>query len=151
MPQRTVRDSATIGAPAALVYRIIADYRDHHPHIVPSKYFRRITVEEGGVGKGTRTMVEMRVLGRTSLLTHLIYEPEPGRVLQEVDASGFSTTTFTVDPENGGRSARVTIETSFRVRDGILGAMQGWVTGAVLRRIYPLELAQLDRYARSLP
>lgn len=148
---RTVRDSASIGAPAALVYRIIADYREHHPRIVPPKYFRGITVEEGGVGAGTRTTVTMTVLGTTRVLTHLIREPEPGRVLEEADAAGVSTTRFTVDPENGGRTARVTIETTFSVRPGPLGVVEGWVTAAVLRRIYPLELARLDQYARSLP
>lgn len=132
------------------MYRIIADYREHHPRIVPPKYFRNITVEEGGVGAGTRTTVTMKVLGATQVLTHLIREPEPGRVLEEVDAAGSSTTRFTVEPEHGGREARVTIATTFKVRPGPLGALQGWVTAAVLRRIYPLELARLDQYARSL-
>ena len=103
------------------------------------------------MGAGTRTTVTMKVLGATQVLTHLIREPEPGRVLEEVDAAGFSTTRFTVDPENGGREARVTIETTFTVRPGLLGVLQAWVTAAVLRRIYPLELARLDEYARSHP
>lgn len=133
------------------MYRIIADYREHHPRIVPPKYFRSIQVQEGGVGAGTRTTVTMKVLGATQVLTHVIREPEPGRVLEEVDATGFSTTRFTVDPENGGREARVTIETTFTVRPGLLGVLQAWVTAVILRRIYPLELARLDQYARSRP
>jgi hypothetical protein len=55
-----------------------------------------------------------------------------------------------VDPENGGREARVTIETTFTVRPGPLGVLQAKVTAAVLRRIYPLELKRLNEYARSL-
>jgi len=53
-------------------------------------------VEEGGVGAGTRTQIETRVLGITKRATHIMREPEPGRVLEEVDVDGFSTTTFVV-------------------------------------------------------
>jgi hypothetical protein len=90
MTEASVAASAIIRAPAARVYRILADYRQHHPHIVPSEYFRRIEVEHGGVGAGTRPRIEMRVLGITRCVTHNIREPEPGRILEQVDTSGYS-------------------------------------------------------------
>ena len=37
--------SAMIHAPAARVYGISADYRVHHPRIVPPEYFRQVEVE----------------------------------------------------------------------------------------------------------
>lgn len=58
--------SGVVHAPPTRVYGIIADYRLHHPHIVPPEYFRRV-----------------------------VWNPEPsaqGRVLEQVDASGFSVT-----------------------------------------------------------
>jgi hypothetical protein len=49
MTDGTARGSAIIHAPAARVYGIIADYRVHHPRIVPPEYFRTVEVEAGGV------------------------------------------------------------------------------------------------------
>jgi polyketide cyclase/dehydrase/lipid transport protein len=150
MTDATASGSAIIHAPAARVYGIIADYREHHPHIVPPEYFRTVEVEAGGVGAGTRIRVETRVLGRTQRFVHHIREPEPGRVLEEVDASGFSVTRFTVEPAEQGASASVTIATTFRVRPGPLGAIERAVTAAMLRRIYKKELARLEQYATTL-
>jgi Polyketide cyclase / dehydrase and lipid transport len=149
MAQATVEASATIHAPASRVYEIIADYRQHHPRIVPPEYFRKIDVEEGGVGAGTRTRIEMRVLGTTRELVHVIREPEPGRVLEEVDTKGLSTTTFTVDPADHGASARVSIETRFVVRGGLLGLAERLVLTSLLRRIYKKELVRIESYAAS--
>lgn len=89
------------------------------------------------------------MLGRTHQFVHDIREPEPGRVLEEVDASGFSVTRFTVDPAEQGRAATVTIATTFRVRAGPFGAIERVVTAAMLRRIYKKELARLEHYATS--
>lgn len=150
MTEATVRATTTIHAPAAHVYGIIADYQVHHPRIVPPEYFRKIEVEEGGVGAGTRIRVETRVLGNTKQFVHVIREPEPGRVLEEVDASGFSTTTFTVEPTEQGKAASVTIQTRFRVRPGLLGSVERAVTAAMLRRIYKKEFARLEQYAATV-
>lgn len=151
MGEGTANGSAIIHAPAARVYGIIADYRVHHPRIVPPEYFRKVEVEAGGVGAGTRIRVETRVLGRTQQFVHDIREPEPGRVLEEVDASGFSVTRFTVEPAEQGSSSRVTIATTFRIRSGPLGAIERAVTATMLRRIYKKELARLEQYATQLP
>lgn len=151
MPDATVSATQVIHAPAARVYAIIADYRVHHPRIVPPEYFTKIEVEAGGIGAGTRTRVETRVLGQTKRFVHLIREPEPGRILDEVDVDGFSVTRFTVDPAEQGKSASITIQTTFRVRTGPLGALERAVTAAMLRRIYKKELARLEQYAATVP
>ena len=150
MPDASASDSRVIHAPPALVYGIIADYRVHHLRIVPPEHFRTVEVEAGGVGAGTRIRVETRVLGRAQQFVHHIREPEPGRILEEVDASGFSVTRFTVEPAEQGASASVTITTTFRVRPGPLGAIERAVTAAMLRRIYKKELARLEQYAATL-
>jgi hypothetical protein len=41
-----------VGAPADLVYRLIADFERHHPRFLPPA-FSQFRVEEGGVGAGT--------------------------------------------------------------------------------------------------
>jgi hypothetical protein len=150
MTQASVSASAVVPAPAPRVYRIIADYRQHHPHIVPPEYFTKLEVEAGGVGAGTRMRVGMRVLGVTREFVHVISEPEPGRVLQEADEGGYSTTTFIVEPARDGAAALVTIKTDFNVRSGPLGAIERMVTGSMLRRIYAKELARLEEYAATV-
>jgi hypothetical protein len=145
--QATVTASALIHAPAARLYGILADYRLHHPRIVPPEYVRRLEVEAGGVGEGTRTLVELRLLGTTRRVSHIIREPEPGRVLEEVDADGSSTTTFVVEPTDDGESTTVTIRTTFAVRSGLLGAIERVLVAAVLRRMYAKELVLLGDYA----
>jgi hypothetical protein len=151
MRQASVAASTIIRAPAPRVYGILADYRQHHPRILPPEYFRKIEVEEGGVGAGTRTRIETRVLGIGKRATHIIREPEPGRVLEEVDVDGSSTTTFVVDPPDDGASAQVSIRTTFAVRSGLLGAVERCLTAVALRRIIAKELVRLGDYAATLP
>jgi hypothetical protein len=91
----------------------------------------------------------MRVLGSTRVFEHVISEPEPGRVLAETDVSGYSTTTFTVDPSSDGSSTRLSIVTDFKARDGLLGRIERWLTASMLRRIYVEELRLLSAYAQA--
>src|SRR5512142_731458 len=113
MTEGTAKDSAIIHAPATRVYGIIADYRVHHPRIVPPEYFRKVEVEAGCVGAGTRIHVETRVLGKTQQFTHTRGTREPRRVLDEVNSEGFTLTRVTVEPAKQD-SSRVTIQTTFR-------------------------------------
>lgn len=151
MSQYRVSRSATIKGRRAQVYAVIADYRQHHPRIAPPKYFRKVEVLEGGVGAGTRTRVEMRVLGTTRVFEQVVTEPEPGRVLLETDSDGLSSTTFTVDEGATPESARVTITTDVTARPGISGFLERLFTSVMLRRIYRMELAQLAAYMAERP
>jgi polyketide cyclase/dehydrase/lipid transport protein len=139
--------SGKIPAPPARVYGSIADYRHHHPHIVPPEHFPRLEVLEGGTGAGTRTRVEMRVLGATRVFEQVVTEPEPGRVLMETNQDGSGVTTFTVDECDGGESAQVTIATEFAARPGVSGFLERLVTSLVLPGIYRKEIARLAEYA----
>lgn len=60
-----VERSALIRANARGVYRLIADYREGHPRIVPKQYFPRLEVERGGVGAGTIIRFQLRAFGAT--------------------------------------------------------------------------------------
>ena len=138
----TVAESASIAAPAAKVYGIIADYRTGHPSILP-KPFDRLTVEEGGVGAGTKIHVTMRMFGRMQAFRATISEPEPGRVLVERNfGSPESVTTFVVDA-NGERGSMVTISTELQVRRGVLGAVERFMSERFLKPIYRRELKLL--------
>jgi hypothetical protein len=150
MSRYRVSSTARITAPPALVYGVIADYRRHHSHIIPPTYFRRLEVLEGGVGAGTRTRVEMRVLGTTRVFEQEISEPEPGRVLVETNQDGLAVTSFTVRRAGPGGAARVTISTDIMARSGLSGFLERLFTSVMLRRIYREELARLTEYVAQL-
>jgi len=142
----TVKVSARVGAPADVVYGIIADYRNGHPQILPKPYFEWLEVEQGGRGEGTVIRFQMRVLGQSRVLRAVVTEPEPGRVLVETDTSGGGpVTTFTVEPEESG--SRVTFSTKLTSAGGPVGVLERFVLKRILRRIYRRELEQLGRVA----
>jgi polyketide cyclase/dehydrase/lipid transport protein len=144
---KPVKASAIVDAPAAVVYGIIADYRDGHPHILPKSYFTALEVEAGGVGTGTVIRVTMRVLGSTRTFRAAVTEPEPGRVLVERDLESGTTTTFTVEPVDGGAGTRVTFETELGRRGGVAGWLESVLTPSLLKPIYAQELELLRQVA----
>jgi hypothetical protein len=146
MTRYQVSSSGRIAASPARVYGVIADYRWHHPQIVPPAYFRRLDVLEGGVGAGTRTRVEMRVLGSTRVFEQVVTEPEPGRVLMESDSDGLSVTTFKVEQGGGRDTTQLTITTALVARPGVAGLLERLIMSVVLRRIYRKEIVQLAAY-----
>jgi polyketide cyclase/dehydrase/lipid transport protein len=133
-----IQASAVVPGPASRVYRIIADYRQGHPGILPPQYFDDLVVEEGGVGAGTRISFTMKAYGsRTRSHAH-VTEPEPGRVLVETVQGSGIVTRFVVDPLAGDTS-RVTIETTYPLT-GLRGWFERLVVPGYLRKVYAAEL-----------
>ena len=143
----SVEAEAVIDAPPDRVYRIIADYRNHHGKILPAA-LTDFVVEEGGVGAGTVIRFKAKLMGRTQAARQRVEEPEPGRVLSEHDLGRDLVTTFTVTPSNGGTGLRIasTLQT---------GGLQGFVESLVLPRIlspmYREEIANIEHYAKAHP
>jgi hypothetical protein len=144
---RTIRISgeADIAAPADRVYRILSDYRNHHPSILPPA-FSDFTVEQGGVGAGTVFSYTLTLLGRPQRTRQRVEEPDPGRVLVERDLEEDLETTFTVTSTSDGSTVR--IETVWAV-GGPRGLVLRLLMPRLLGPIYRDELARLDRYARE--
>ena len=145
-----VSETRTINADAAQVYAILADYRNHHPHILPASYFTGLEVLEGGQGAGTLFRATLRVMGKETSFRMRVTEPEPGRVLAESDLDTDLVTTFTVVPQPNGQSG-VTIATRWQGKPGLAGLLERLTTPALLRRIYQEELRQLEEYAQTVP
>lgn len=145
-----VSASGRVPAPPAQVYAVIADYRRHHPNIVPPEYFGQLDVLEGGVGAGTRIRVEMHVLGTSRVFELVITEPEPGRVLVEANPDGSGLTTFTVEAAAEGAS-RVTIATDITWRPGFTSFVERLSASNLFPRIYRRELARLAEYVAGQP
>jgi uncharacterized protein YndB with AHSA1/START domain len=146
MNRYRVHSSRSIAAPPGKVYAVLADYRHHHRQILPPEYFRKLEVIAGGTGAGTRTRVEMRILGSKRVFEHVISEPEPGRILVESDVDGSNATTFTVEPADNGASTHLTISTELVARPGIYGALERKLGAVMLRRVYRKEMARLAEY-----
>ena len=146
MTQIRVRAERVINAPAAVVYRCLADYRQHHPKFLPDA-FSNFTVEQGGVGAGTVVRYTVTVPGRPRHYRDVISEPEPGRVLAESDDAG-KVTTFTVEPN--GDQCLVKIETVFPAAPGLAGLIERWLAPRLLAPIYKDELERLNRYAAEI-
>jgi Polyketide cyclase / dehydrase and lipid transport len=134
-----------VGAPAERVYGILADYRQHHPKILPPA-FSDFRVDEGGVGAGTVIRFRLKAGGRTEDYRAVVSEPEPGRVLREDYPERSSATNFMVTP--AGDACRVRIETTGQ-RAGLRGVIERLLAPRVLAPLYADELARLDRYARE--
>lgn len=141
-----VSASRAIVAPPAVVYGIIADYRVGHPSILPPKWFGPLTVEEGGVGAGTRIRFTMKGMGPPRPMEAIVSEPEPGRVLTETYPATGGVTTFTVEPAQGG--SVVTFHTTWTPR-GFQGIVERLLAPAFLRRVYRDELDLLEQRAEA--
>ena len=139
---------APVGAPADIVYALIADHRDHHPRFLPPA-FSDFVVEEGGVGAGTVTRFKVTAGGRSRAFHMRVDEPEPGRVMTESDLESTLVTTWTVSP--AGEGSRVRIETVWQGAGGIGGFFERLFAPRVMERLYADELERLDRYAREQP
>ena len=148
MREARIVAEGVVNAPAAVVYRCLADYREHHPKFLPAA-FSNFTVEQGGVGAGTAIRYRVTVAGRTREYRDVVSEPEPGRVLVETGTTGpAKTTTFTVEPD--GEQSRVRLETRFATAGGPAGIIERWLAPRLLTPIYQDELSRLDRYAATL-
>jgi hypothetical protein len=141
-----VESSAVIDASPAEVYAIFADYRNAHPQILPKPYFGDLKVEQGGIGAGTVFRTTVTVMGMSTNYHMAVTEPEPGRVLVEKDLDLDLTTSFTVEPVEGGQKSRVTIATDWKPKPGIKGWIEKLSTPGVMRRIYEAELERVQEY-----
>lgn len=144
-----VETSAVIAARPSQVYAILSDYEVGHPAILPKPFFQELVVEKGGKGAGTVVRVRVKVGGVKQTSRMLVSEPEPGRVLAEVDLDTGTFTTFTLEPLEDGNQVRVIIATDFARSPGFKGFMEKLLTPVMTRPIYKKELGQLAEYVSS--
>jgi hypothetical protein len=142
MNRLRIEESGRVNAPAAAVYRMIADYNEGHPRIIPEKYFSNMRVEKGGYGEGTVVLFDMTLFGRTQHARGIITEPEPGRLLVESYPDMDIVTTFTVDPIDGGAS-RVTIASDVPISGGVRGWIERKMIPGQLKKVFAEEIAQI--------
>jgi hypothetical protein len=130
------------------VYGVLADYRSHHPRIMPPTLFTDLEVECGGTGAGTIFRITVRTPGRGKQLHMRVDEPAPGRVLTETDLDSGAVTTFTVTPHDGGTLARISSDRANAVFPR--GLADRLFAPALTRLVFVGQLRRLARYVASL-
>jgi hypothetical protein len=133
-----------VKAPAADVYTYIADYREHHPRILPSA-FSNLVVERGGLGSGTVFTVSLKLAGKTRSMRAIVEEPDPGSVIEEISLDNDLVTVFEVIPQ--GAATLVRIRTEWTPESGIAGWFERKLAPRMLVDLYREELINLDLYA----
>jgi len=146
MGKIVVSAERVIDAPADVVYRYVADMRDHHPRFLPPE-FSDFRVESGGTGAGTITRFTVTAGGRARQYRMRVEEPAPGQVLTESDTGSSLVTTTTVSPRDG--ASLVQISTTWDGAGGIGGFFERTFAPRAMRAIYTDELERLNAYARE--
>lgn len=137
-----------IEAQPEAVYAVLADYRTHHPRIMPSS-FSDLEVETGGVGAGTVFHITVRMLGRRQQLHMQVAEPDPGRVLTETNLDTGVVTEFTVGSGNGGSATLARMSSEWEPDGRVRSFVDRVVTSRMMRRVFSQQLRQLDEYMHS--
>jgi hypothetical protein len=137
-----------IEAPAAAVYEVIRDYRNHHGRILPPQFSGLRVLEGSGIGAGMVIEFTLALGGNASTARARVDEPEPGRVLTETDLERDLRTVFTVEPmPDGATTAR--FDTTWTT-PGLRGVVERLVAPRMLRSIYVEELENLERVAQEV-
>ena len=138
-----------IEAKADVIYGVLADYKNHHPNILPDIYFDGLEVLEGGFGAGTRMKVLAVIKGSKQTLEMGVEEPRPGRVLTETDLNGGMQTTFEVVPLGDDKS-EVTITTAWPPARGFQALFNRFFLAGYVHRMLEAEMELLDDYVTRL-
>ena len=149
-PRASAHVENLIDARPAAVYAVLADYRAHHPRIMPESLFSNLEVEEGGVGAGTVFHITLRILGKQQQLHMQVAEPEPGHLLTETNLDTGVVTEFTVAPADGGSRTLARISSEWETDSGLRGLIDRLATPVLMRRIFSRQLRELGHYMHSM-
>jgi uncharacterized protein YndB with AHSA1/START domain len=141
----TARQSATISAPAATAYRLIADDAERVQWLPDA--VKDFTVLEGGTGTGTVHSFTVVAGGRQRDYVMDVEEQGPGRALVETDRNSSLVTTYTVTGTEP--TCEVEIVTTWNGASGVGGFFERTFAPKALGKIYAEQLARLDAHARA--
>jgi hypothetical protein len=149
MTEARAEVQATIQARPDAVYQVIADYRTHHPNIMPPSLFSRIEVESGGIGTGTTFHITLHLAGTKKRMHMRVAEPDPGHVLTETNVDTGVVTAFEVTPAAADGATLTRISSNWETAPGVRGAVDRLTTPPLMRWIFRKQLRQLARYMTS--
>lgn len=144
-----IQVSQIIKADPELIYRVLSDYQNEHPHILPKPYFVSAEVEQGGVGAGTIVRVQMKVMGMMNHLRLFVTEPIPGREIHEEDLVAGIKTIFKLESYPDHVYCQVSIQTIWQRKNGMRGLIEQLLVPPIVRPIYTKELEILKTYCEE--
>jgi uncharacterized protein YndB with AHSA1/START domain len=139
----------TIPAPPERVHRILADYVNGRPRILPPANFLDYKVLQGGTGGGTLFSYRLRAGRRERPYEMEVSEPSPGATLVERDRNSSLVSTWTLVPSTDGGATDLTLSTSWEGSGGIGGFFERTFAPSGLRRIYGELLDRLTKAATA--
>lgn len=148
MSTYNVQVKQTIPASSTTIYKVLCDYEEGHRAILPEPYFTDMIVEKGGQGAGTIALVHMNVMGAKRSFRLETFEPEPGRILEEVDQGNGNLTRFIIEQVDDDHCL-VTIASEFHIQPGFKGWLERLTNPPIIRHIYKKELQNLVSYVSS--
>jgi uncharacterized protein YndB with AHSA1/START domain len=129
-------------APPDAVYGAIADYTRRSAWLPDA--FQNYAVTEGGTGAGTEFEYDLHAGRRVRHYRLHAAEVVPGTELTESDTASSLTTTWTVQPQDGGSTVQVV--TSWQGGSGIGGFMERAFAPRALAGLYNDMLGRLADY-----
>lgn len=136
--------------PAATVYAIVADVRDHHFRVVPESVDRSTyRVLEGGYGAGTVVEYQTAISRIDHPLRYLVEEPEPGRVVVFRHEGGLVEKRYEVDAA-GPAACTMTSRVRVARRAGFLGIIDRLLGRSFIQRMAEQKLDNIEQYAATL-
>lgn len=101
------KTSRVLAASPQKVYRLLTDYRQGRPQILPPEHFLDYEVEEGGNGAGTVFHYRLKAADREKPYRMVVEEPPPAHTLVEDELDSSLVVTWTLTPVRGDESTRV--------------------------------------------
>lgn len=142
-----VEVSRKIQAPREVLYKIISDYNEHHPQILPKPPFDKLIVTKGGVGEGTEFKFNSKMGPFDMWASSIVKEIQPGYLLEEREVQNKFVTHFTLIPEADGVLFKISSE--FFGIPRILVSLIKATYGKTLLKTFNQELELIEKYALS--
>jgi uncharacterized protein YndB with AHSA1/START domain len=138
-----------IPAPRERVLRVLTDYVNGRPQILPPANYREYKVLQGGQGAGTQISYRLRAGGRERPYDVEVSEPTPGATLVERDRNSSLVTTWTLVPTTDGTATNLKLSTAWQGGGGVRGFFERTFAPKGLQRIYGEVLDRLTEKVRS--
>lgn len=139
--------SATINAPAAHVYNLLANPQLHATF--QDKPFYDFQVENDVKGAGAIVSFKIDFAGGAIAFRMAVTEPKPGQTLVWTDTNDSGlVTTYTVTDQ--GDHCLVEISSQWTGQDGVMGTMEKMISPLRMKSVYKKELDRITAYAQDV-
>ncbi len=141
--KNVAKTSRVFAANREKVYRLLTDYRQGRPQILPPEHFLDYEVEEGGNGAGTVFHYRLKAADRQRPYRMVVEEPSPAQILVEDELDSSLVVTWTLTPARRGESTRIEARAEWQGASGIAGLFERMFAPRAIRDVYEKVLERL--------